>query len=176
MLAPVLARLSAVNGVAAARVEATGRFFWLELVAGADPGRVAPEAVEVLSGEARILPPDEAAAQLAGRQLGDPWLRAGEVQLLSLVEARVLSVRISGDAARRAGAEPAEREAVAEAVRAGLFRAMERVHAEGGRANGGWIYEAWPAIAAEAVSHCRERLRPEVALAVAEALPGLLTR
>ncbi|MFT3916474.1 MAG: hypothetical protein QM704_21065 [Anaeromyxobacteraceae bacterium] len=172
----MLARLSAVTGVGAARVEATGRFFWLELVAGADPGRVAPEAVEVLAGRARILPPDEALAQLSGRELGDPWLRAGEVQLISLVEARVLSVRISGEAARRTGADADEREAVAEAIRAGLFRAMERAHAEGGRASSGWIYEAWPAIAAEAVSRCRERLRPEIALGVAEVLPGLLTR
>jgi len=172
VLAPVLARLARIDGVAAARVEATGRFFCLEVAPGADLDRVAALGNEALAGRARRLTEEEAAEQLAARALGDPWLAAGEVQLLSLVEARVLSVRLSGEVSRKVGLAPRERELVAEALRAELTRAMSRVHAEGGRPDGGWIHDAWPAIAAAAAG----RLPPELRAGVAETLPGLLAR
>ena len=170
----MLARLSAVPGVASARSDSSGRFFWVTPVDGADAAGVQERALAALGAGARALSPDRAVAQLAARDRGDPWLSASEVMALSLVEARLLSVRIAGEAARRAGATPAQREELAEALRVELFGAMERVHDEGGRSSSGWIYKEWPALAAAAVARCGEALPAEVRAAVAAALPGLL--
>lgn len=176
MLAPVLARLDSLPGVAGARVDSSGRLFWLALAAGAGADEVRARAASVLGEEARALPREEAEAQLAARRLGDPWLAAGEVMTLSFVEARLLAVRLSGEFARGAGAAPAQRDAVAEAIRRELFAAMERVHAEGGRRSSGWIYQEWPALAAAAAARCAPSLPAPLAERLAEALPALLTR
>ena len=174
MLAPVLVRLDAVPGVTGARVDASGRFFWVSLAAGADVAEVTALLRGVLGRSARLLPPEQADAQLARRGAGDPWLAATEVMTLSFVESRLLSVRIAGDAARRSGADPEQRETLAEGIRTALFAAMERVHGEGGRSGSGWIYEAWPAIAADAVARCGDALPAELRLRLEGLLPGLL--
>ncbi len=176
MLAPVLARLSRIPGVASARVEATGRFFWLSLQPAADAARVAALASGALGSRARVLSPAEAEAQLAAHPHGDPWLGPGEVMALSLVESRVLSVRLSDEAARTIGATAEQREVLAEAIRAELFLAMERVHAEGGRASGGWIHDEWPALAAAAAARCAGKLPTGVQVRLAGVLPGVLRR
>ena len=176
MLAPVLARLDAIPGVGAARVESSGRFFWIALAEGADPSRVTDLARVVLGGGSRSLPAADAEVQLARRARGDPWLGKDEVMALSFVESRLLSVRLAGELSRRAGAAPEEQEEISEAIRIELFAAMERVHAEGGRSSSGWIYREWPAIAAAALERCPGILPAERRRRFVELLPGLLAR
>jgi hypothetical protein len=174
VLAPVLARLDAVPGVAAARSDSSGRFFWIELTPGADRGAAREGAHAVLGAKARPLPPAEAEAQLASRSLGDPWLRAGEVMALSFVEGRLLSVRLSAELGQKTGIPEDRRELVSEAIRVELFAALARVHAEGGRQSSAWIHAEWPAIAAAVGTRCIDALPHEVRQRVAEALPTLL--
>lgn len=174
MLAPVLARLDAVPGVAAARSDSSGRFFWIELAPGADREAAREGARAVLGANARPLPAAEAEAQLASRSLGDPWLRAGEVMALSFVEGRLLSVRLSAELGKKAGIPGDRRELVSEAIRVELFAALARVHAEGGRPSSAWIHAEWPAIAAAVGNRCIDALPDEVRQRFAEALPTLL--
>jgi hypothetical protein len=162
--------------VAATRVDASGRFFWLTLAERADIDAVSSLAVTALGGRARRLPDARAEAQLASRVRGDPWLGRGEVMALSFVEARLLAVRLAGDAATRTGLPPEQREDLAEAIRVELFAAMERVHAEGGRKSGGWIYEEWPSLARGALDRCAGPFPPDVVRRLADLLPGLLAR
>ncbi|HET8725590.1 MAG TPA: hypothetical protein VFM53_15435 [Anaeromyxobacteraceae bacterium] len=169
----MLARLDAVPGLAPARVDASGRFFWVA-PAGGDASAAADRAREVLGATARTLSPSEAEAQLAAHVRGDPWLGAAEVMALSYVEGRLLSVRIAGAAARELGAAAPAREAVAEAIRVELFRALERVHAEGGRRSSSWIDAEWPEIARAAAARCRDVLEPERHALLVTLLPSLL--
>jgi hypothetical protein len=168
----VLARLDAIPGVAAARTDSSGRFFWLSLQEGVDATQVAALAGGALGAGSRALSKTQVEAQLAAHRHGDPWLGKDEVMTLSFVESRILAVRLAGEIERRAGSTPDEREAIAEAIRLELVACMERVHAEGGRRSSGWIYAEWPAIAARAVERCPQGLRRQVA----ELLPALLTR
>lgn len=172
----MLARLDALPGVVAARVDSSGRFFWLSVAEGADEEAVTSLATGVLGGRARRLPSPRATGQLASKDRGDPWLGAAEVMTLSFVESRLVAVRISGEAASRTGLTPERREDLAEAIRIELFAAMERVHAEGGRKSGGWIYEEWPSIARAALDRCAGPIPPDVVRRLAELLPGLLAR
>ena len=176
MLAPVLARLEAVPGVSAARVDSSGRFFWIAVEDGADPSGVSALTLPLLGTGARTLAADRAKAQLAAGRQGDPWLGAAEVMTLSFVESRLLSVRIAGEVRAGTGATPEQHEEIAEAIREALFAAMERVHSEGGRRSSGWIYEEWPVIAANAAERCAGRIPGDLRLQVAELLPGLLAR
>ena len=153
MLAPVLARLDAIPGVASARTDASGRFFWLQVEDTADATSVTVLAFGVLGKGVRSLVAAHADAQLAAHRHGDPWLTAAEVMLLSFVESRMLSVRLAGELEHQTGATPEQQE-VAEAIRLELFAAMKRVHSEGGRRSGGWIYDEWPIIAAATVERC----------------------
>jgi hypothetical protein len=168
----VLARLEALPGVATARTDSSGRFFWLSLEEGADAAQVAALADGALGEGSRALSKAQVEVQLAAHRHGDPWLAKDEVMTLSFVESRTLSVRLAGEIERRAGFTPEEREAVAEAIRLELVACMERVHAEGGRRSSGWIYTEWPTIAAAAVERCPSDLRRQVA----GLLPALLTR
>lgn len=170
----MLARLDEIPGVASARSDSSGRFFWIELAPGVRENDVSARVRETLGASASILSPDASRAQLAARERGDPWLRASEVMTLSFLEGRLLSVRIAGDASREAGATPGEREALAEAIRVELFATLERVHREGGRRSGGWIDEEWPAVAAAAAARCAPELGAEVLQRVAASLPDLL--
>jgi hypothetical protein len=174
VLAPVLARLDSIPGIAPARVDSSGRYFWLAPGGGVDPGIAAARAREILGEGARVLPPDEAEAQLVARGRGDPWLSAQQVMTLSFVEGRLLSVRISAAAAREIGLGSPGTEAVAEAIRVELFATLERVHAEGGRGTGAWIDAAWPAIAAAAAARCATLLPPDQHRRLAGRLPALL--
>ena len=175
MLAPVLARLDAIPGVTA-RVDSSGRFFWLAVDASADlPGATAL-AAETLGARASALSGADAEAQLAAHASGDPWLTAREVMMLSYVESRILSVRLASAVQHEVGATAEQREVIAEAVRSALFAAMERVHAEGGRSSSGWIFEEWPLIAAAAAKRCAARIPPPIQHRIDEILPGILTR
>ena len=172
----MLARLDAIPGVSEARVDSSGRHFWLPVDETVDPAAVIALALAVLGKGSRALAPARAEAQLSAQRRGDPWLGASEVRTLSFVEARLLSVRIAGDLQRLSGIGPDDREEVTEAIRAELFIAMQRVHAEGGRGSSGWIYEEWPAIAAAAVRRCAETVPEELRLRLAGLLPDLLRR
>jgi hypothetical protein len=178
VLAPVLARLDALPGVTAARVDSSGRFFWLSVADGADIPGLTALAQGVLEGGAHPLPAARAAAQLEAWRRGDPWLGSREAMTLSFVESRLLSVRIAGEALRNAGAGSAaeHQEELAEGLRSELFAAMERVHAEGGRKTSGWIYQAWPAIAAAALARCAPALPSDLRVRLVEVLPRLLAR
>lgn len=176
MLAPVLARLDAIPGVTSARVDSSGRYFWIALDEAADAPRVTALADAVLGAGARPLSGAQAEAQLAARLRGDPWLGAGEVMTLSFVEARLLSVRLGAEAAQRVGATAEQREILGEAIRAELFAVMERVHAEGGRSSGGWIHQEWPAIAAAIVERCARPIPTTLRAKLAQELPALLAR
>lgn len=172
----MLARLQAVPGVDSARVDSSGRFFWITFGDGADPAVGTARALGVLGKGARALGAADAEKQHAAHRRGDPWLGPDEVLTLSFVESRLLSVRIAAEAERRLATSPDQREALAEAIRRELFAAMERVHAEGGRGSSGWIYVEWPAIAAAAVDRCREAMDDDLCRGLAELLPGLLAR
>jgi len=176
VLAPVLARLDAIPGVTAARVDSSGRFFWLALEEPSLEAGVRDAALGVLGAGALVLPAAQARAQVASQRRGDPWHAAGDVMTLSYVESRMLSVRIAGEVERLLGTSGDERERIGEAIRTELFAAMERVHAEGGRRSGGWIYDAWPAIAGAVVERCAEPLPGVLRDRLAEVLPTLLTR
>jgi len=175
VLAPVLARLDAIPGVVAARVDSSGRFFWLQVEDEADATGVTALALGALGKGVRSLAAEQATAQLAARRDGDPWLTAAEVMTLSFVESRMLSVRLAGEVAHRTGATPEQREEVAEAIRLELFATMERVHSEGGRRSGGWIYEEWPAIAAATVERCAATMPQDLCRRLSEVLPALLS-
>ena len=151
----MLARLDDLPGVARCRVESSGRHFALDVAAGADPAGVARDAVAALGGRARALGAEEARAQLDARPRGDPWLSAAEVMALSYVEGRILAVRVSATAGREAGLDADARDRLAEAVRVEVFAAVERVHADGGRASSAWFYDAWPEIAARVLVRAR---------------------
>ena len=176
MLAPVLARLDAIPGVTAVRVDSSGRFFWLQVEETADATRVTALVCGVLGKGARSLAAAQAKVQLAAHRHGDPWLAAAEVMTLSFVESRILSVRLAGEVEHQTGATPEQREEVAEAIRLELFAAMERVHSEGGRRSSAWIYEEWPAIAAATVERCAGPIPHDLCRRLAEVLPALLTR
>jgi hypothetical protein len=169
----VLARLDAIPGVQESRVEAGGRYFLLVLAPGADEARVLAGAAEALRGRARRLGDAAAAAQLASRGRGDPWLAAAEVQALSYVEARIVAARAADAVAPAAGLDRAARDALAEAARVEVFRAIERVHDEGGRESSGWFNAAWPAIAAAVAARLEGTLPPHVLARVARALGPL---
>ena len=176
MLAPVLARLDAIPGVAAARVDSSGRFFWLQVEDAADATSVTALVFGVLGRGARSLAAAQAEAQLAAHPHGDPWLTAAEVMTLSFVESRILSVRLASEVERLTGATPEQHEEVAEAIRLELFATMERVHSEGGRRSGGWIYEEWPAIAAAIVERCAATMPRDLCRRLSEVLPALRQR
>jgi hypothetical protein len=170
----VLARLDAIPGVTAARVDSSGRFFWLQVEEAADATSVIVLASGVLGKGVRSLAAAQAGAQLAAHQHGDPWLTATEVMTLSFVESRILSVLLAGEVEHRIGATPEQREEVSEAIRLELFAAMKRVHSEGGRRSSGWIYEEWPAIAAATVERCAGAMPQDLCRQLSEVLPALL--
>lgn len=169
----MLARLSALDGVADARVDATGRHFLVAVAPGASVADVERLAIAALNGRAERLAPEQARAQLAARSRGDPWFAAGETIVLCYVEARILAVRAAGAAARAAGLDGAAEARVAEVARAALFALMERVHGEGGRPSSGWFYDAWPEVARAIGDRCRAFLAPAAGDAVAAALASL---
>jgi hypothetical protein len=133
-------------------------------------------AFGLLGKGARSLAAAQAEAQLTAHPHGDPWLTAAEVMTLSFVESRVLSVRLAGEVEHQTGATPEQREEVAEAIRLELFATMERVHSEGGRRSGGWIYEEWPAIAAAIVERCAATMPQDLCRRLSEVLPALRQR
>jgi hypothetical protein len=172
----VLARLEQVDGIAGVRVEATGRFFVIDLAPGADEDRVLAAVGGALRRPPRRLSPEDATAQLAGAGRGDPWFTRADVATLCYLEARMLAARGEGAVASAAKLRPFEREAVGEALRVELFAIMERVLGEGGRDSSGWFYGEWPGIAARTAARCAGQVAPEKHDTVAAALAALHAR
>lgn len=172
----MLARLDQVEGIGGARVDATGRFFAVELAPGADEARVLAAAEGALGRPPRRLSPEEGAAQLARSGRWDPWFTRTDVAALCFLEARILAARGEGAVASAAKLRAFEREAVGEALRAELFDVMERVLAEGGRDSSGWFYGEWPGIAARAAARSAGQVAPEKHEKVAAALAALHAR
>jgi len=174
VLAPVLARLDAIAGVAVSWVDASGQFFALELGAGADPAGIARRARDVLGSEACVLTPAEGVVQLSGVARGDRWFSQGEALALSLLEARVLSTRVAAAAAREVPAATKLRGRLGEALRIELVTVLERVHREGGREHSGWIDAVWPEITRAAVARCKDALDADAIAALGSCLLRLL--
>jgi hypothetical protein len=150
VLAPVLARLRRLPGVADARVECSGTFFALSLLEGAEAEAVLPEVVEVLGPTSRLLEGEEAGAQLEARSRGELWFSEEQIRGLSYVEGRVLASRALAAAAEGLSLGEPEAGRVREAVRVEVFAAIDRVHDGGGRRSSAWFGQEWPDIVARA--------------------------
>lgn len=174
MLAPVLARLSALPGVSEALVECSGGSF---LLLGPDPAaleRALPAARAVLGPRTRRVEGAEAAAQLAARPRGEPWFSAATIRGLSYIEGRILAGRVRDAAVAAARLAPEDAARVHEAARVEIFAALDHAHDTGGRASTGWFAAAWPGIAA-AIRARLDGLPPGPRAAVAEALAAFPT-
>lgn len=169
----MLARLDTLPGVAGARADTSGSYLLLELAEGADPATLEAAALRTLPPGARRLTAPEAEAQLQALARGDAWLSAAEVPSLSYLEARLLAVRIAGDAGRALALTPGDRSRLGEAARQELFRAVEQVHREGGRDSSAWFFEAWPAVAALITGRFPAGLGSATAAALSGALAAL---
>lgn len=172
----MLARLDGVSGVVESRVEATGRVFALALADGADEAAVLAGAAAALRSAPRLLAPGAAAAQTGARASGDPWLSRAEVPALCFLEARILATRGADAVAPAAALSREERDALEDAFRDVLFRAMERVLAEGGRDSSGWFYEEWPTLAVEIGRRAAALLPPDRRERLRDALARLHAR
>jgi hypothetical protein len=170
VLAPVLARLDAIPGVATTRVEATGTWFLVELAATALRHQVVEQALAALGPGAELLPPEAAGAQWEAREHGDPWYSSRDVLGLSYLEGRVIAARASAAVGREAGLPAAATRALFDAVRAEVFATLERVHAEGGRSSSAWFFQAWPALADRIATRAAPALPPGSAGPVGESL------
>jgi hypothetical protein len=160
VLAPVLARLRSLPGIADARVECSGTFFALSLQQGADAEAALRAVRDVLGPGSRRLTSDEAAAQLEARFRGEVWFTEEQIRGLSYVEARIITGRALTAATKGLSLPEAEKDRVREAIRVEVFAAIDRVHDEGGRSSSGWFAEEWP--------HIVERLRRRLVGAVPE--------
>lgn len=136
-MAPVLALLDDVPGVAESRVDWTGRRFLLRLDPDAQVATVVAQADEALGGDSRRLDSREASeaasAYLRGEThlRGERWMRAGETLDLSREEAHVLAERYSEEAAHDAGLDPRQMEQLVSVLESEIAAAFERIHAEG---------------------------------------------
>jgi hypothetical protein len=167
----VLARLDRIPGVAAARADASGRLFLLEILPGADEAVVREAAVREIGGGAVPATDEAAATHLARRERGDPWYRAGEVSALAFVEARVLAARIGDGVGRAAGLAPDERLRLADVALEELAAAFERWQAEDPE-QAARFFQHWPGLAARIA----ERAGAALGGSRGEELAGALAR
>jgi hypothetical protein len=160
VLAPVLARLDRIVGVAHARVEASGTWFLVDTWPAAARHQVEEEVLGVLGPTAEVLSPDAAGLQVGARDRGDHWYSSRDILGLSYLEARIIAGRVSASVGREAQLPQHAVRALCEGVRAEVFAAVERVHAEGGRSSGSWFFKAWPALAERILSRVAAALPP----------------
>lgn len=162
MLAPVLARLERIDGLAEVRVDCGGRYF---LVRAAEPGaldRALPAVREVLGAAAAPVEGPARARHLAHSARGELWFDASTVRGLSYVEGRMLAARLCDAVGPRLPGAPGAREALFDAARTELFAALDHAHDTGGRSGPGWFWKEWPAIAARIAARLGGALAPEV--------------
>lgn len=128
-LAPVLARLDRLEGVAGSWVAWDGRTIRLDLLPGADAERVAAAAGEVLQGSERRISLAEAELPRGGHA---GWWNAAGTADLSRHEAGVLAERFADEMARELDLAPQDRRQLSDLLRAELEQAFEAAHAAGG--------------------------------------------
>ncbi len=148
MLAPVLARLRRIPGIADARVECSGTFFALSFREGVDDAAVLRAALEALGRSARRLASDDALAQLEARRRDEIWFSADDIRGLSFIEGRIIAMRAFAAVTGEVRLEREVSELLRDALRIEVFGALDRVHDEGGRSSSGWFVPAWPGIVA----------------------------
>ncbi|HET6204859.1 MAG TPA: hypothetical protein VFI25_18880 [Planctomycetota bacterium] len=128
----MLARLDAVEGVEASRVDWTGKRVLLDLEPGADASRAIAEAKEVLGGRARRLAAAAEAEGVESFRRREPWMRAGESARLSRREAEVLSGRLAARIAKEVALDEPEADRFGALLREELSAAFDRAHEAGG--------------------------------------------
>jgi hypothetical protein len=128
----VLASLDEIPGVAASRVDWTGRRFLLELRPGTSVEEVVTRANLALGRDARLQDAEiERAAVASLREGTSTWMRAGETIRLSQTEAGVLARRFAAQASEEAGLDAAATERVAQALEVEIAAAFTRIHEAG---------------------------------------------
>jgi hypothetical protein len=126
-LAPALAALDDLDGVAGSSASWDGRYVRLALRPDADEERMLAAAASVLEGSERRVAPSQ-----VPDARGRPWYDSVKTVELSRHEAGVIAADFARDMAHEVELdEPARRRLEAE-LRAGFERAFERAHAAGG--------------------------------------------
>ena len=146
MLAPVLARLSGIPGVAAARVECSGTCF---LLAGREPGaleRAMPAVLDVLGPRTRRLEGEAREVQLARFGAGELWFSKDDIRGLSYVEARILATRMTDVVTAAVDVDAATAARVHDALLQEIVAALDHAHDTGGRSSSAWFWVEWPHI------------------------------
>lgn len=146
MIAPVLARLDAIPGVASVRVDCSGSFFLLTARDAAALERAWPAARDALGPTAAPVEGQARADQLATLARGEPWFGSANLRALSCIEARVLAGRMHDAIAARVPLDPGTAAGVLEACRLEILAALDHAHDTGGRASTTWFWKAWPAV------------------------------
>ena len=163
MLAPVLAQLEQLDGVLAAHTDVTGRSVFVTVEDAAGPG-LETRVAQVLGPQARGLTRQEGEAQLVWVQRGDRLWGPEDMRALSMLEARILSVRIGQAAgAAHAWTEVQERRFVWDVMDV-LATCFEAAHDQGGKKSTAWFAQAWPglvdALVQRAPPSVQDALRP----------------
>ena len=146
-IAPVLERIDALEGVAESSTSWDGRTFRIELAPGADPERVAREAVALLEGETCCVVPPRGKAASEGPE---EWFNAEQTVALSRHEASVIAADFAAKIAAEVPLEPALAERLHAVLLEELELAFERAHAAGGGVHrlGEQLPTAWPRLEA----------------------------
>lgn len=166
----MLARLEAIDGVAIARTEATGRHFLLELDPGSVADAVQARALESLGGDSHRLELDAEEDQVGGFLEGELWMSPEELLKLSLIEARILARRHALDAAKSAGLDAEQESKLEELVRQELFSEFEAVHERGGSEDRVWYKPAFRAAFDRACVRARAFLSGDQAIKAMDAM------
>jgi hypothetical protein len=132
-LAPVMAEIDRLEGVAECRVAWNGRRFRIVLDRGADGARVANAVAARLEGR---FDPDASAAN------EDVWLNATETIELSRYEATRIAAEHAGEIATELALAPEASRKLESVMLEELTVAFERAHAAGGGVDRLW--EQWP--------------------------------
>ncbi|TAJ03269.1 MAG: hypothetical protein EPO68_17535 [Planctomycetota bacterium] len=128
-IAPKLAEIDRLDGVASSGVSWDGRLFRIELAPGADGERVAAAVDAVLEGEACCVTP---ALGNAAAPEPDTWYDARRIVELSRHEAGVIAAWFAEEVAAEVALDATAAEKTHALIREHLERAFERAHAVGG--------------------------------------------
>jgi hypothetical protein len=124
--------LDEIPGVAASRVDWTGKRFLIELAPRADAPRVARDSARALGQGATVLDAEGTRAAVDAFRAGEAWMRAGETLRLSHHEAQALASRYGTEAASALDLDAETTRQLIELFERELERAFERTHANRG--------------------------------------------
>ncbi|MBI5498511.1 MAG: hypothetical protein HY904_26150 [Deltaproteobacteria bacterium] len=141
-------------------MDASARHFRIRADDGTDDAVVCA----AVPGRSVLIGDNDARTQQAAWDRGEPTFTRETLAGLSLLEARVLAVRLASVAAAAAPLDEATRHALEEHVRFTLLTRLLEVHADGGRPDTGWFFLEWPTLAARALA--RADLPPPAAAAI----------